>query len=360
MSESEGHLGTRDVFRWIPHGAERKAQLLAELYPYLIVKRQQALLAWNMLQFVSDGKRLGRGEHGPAVREKRDHLARLLGDANAGRAVDVPSWCAEPPSMFEPGWYLRSDIIWAKKNCMPESVTDRPTRSHEYIFLLSKSARYYYDAEAIKEAASESSGAQAWRRIFDPAKQAKKSETHGEGAHLGRGDNRHGDNRNKRSVWHIATQPYPEAHFATFPEALIEPCILAGTSEKGCCPRCYKPWVRVVEHVAGVSENAGRPKQTAGMGRSKSTLSLSGNGSKEWAERGGKTITTGWEPSCACAAGDPIPCTVLDPFNGSGTTGAVAIRHQRNYVGIELNQAYIELARKRIGAVAPLFSSEVA
>ena len=90
------------------------------------------------------------------------------------------------------GWYLRCDIIWSKPNPMPESVTDRPTKAHEYIFLLTKSARYYYDAEAIRE-----------------------------------------PQRNKRSVWEIPTQPYSEAHFATFPEALVRPCILAGTSEAG-------------------------------------------------------------------------------------------------------------------------------
>jgi len=116
------------------------------------------------------------------------------------------------------GWWLRQDIIWSKKNCMPESVTDRCTKSHEYLFLLSKRERYYYDAAAIAEPA-----ALGARRL--------------NGGHSGNGDLQ--DNgrqntselveRNKRSVWTVATQPYSEAHFATFPPALIEPCILAGS-----------------------------------------------------------------------------------------------------------------------------------
>jgi len=178
------------------------------------------------------------------------------------------------------GWYLRSDIIWSKPNPMPESVTDRPTKAHEYIFLLSKSAKYYYDAEAIKEAsvypddnrkARASANDYRDRAVNDriSAINPMNAQAYAE--------------RNKRSVWHVATQPYEGAHFATYPEKLIEPCILAGSR---------------------------------------------------------------------------IGDTVLDPFCGSGTTGAVAIRHQRNFIGIELNASYVQLARKRIGGVAPLFADE--
>jgi DNA modification methylase len=224
MSESAGHLGKRDVFRWISHGAERKANLLAELYPYLIAKRRQALIAWNLLQFVQDGKRLGRGIHWPAVRDKRDHLVRLLADANAGRSFDVPMWCEEPESMHEPGWYLRSDIIWHKPNPMPESVTDRPTKAHEYVFLLSKAERYVYDADAIAEEA-----------VTDPERESVPR-----GGFAGKTEAMPGRNafravtptRNARSVWTIATQPYSGAHFATMPPVLAERCVVAG-SQKG-------------------------------------------------------------------------------------------------------------------------------
>src|SRR5690606_34643417 len=142
------------------------------------------------------------------------------------------------------GWYLRSDIIWHKPNPMPESVTDRPTRAHEYIFLLTKSPRYYYDAEAIKEP------------LAKPEELLRKTPTvfGGRNKHEGYGTRRHSGNeyvgtytgRNKRSVWTIAPQPFPEGHFAVFPEKLVEPCILAGTSPKAC-PKCRAPWKRVVE-----------------------------------------------------------------------------------------------------------------
>lgn len=129
------------------------------------------------------------------------------------------------------GWWLRSDIIWHKPNPMPESVTDRPTKAHEYIFLLSKSQQYYYDHEAIKEPAvgSTTGPAASFRRHNSQRNHAlcpNNTPTH----RTDREDVRYdGPLRNKRSVWKVATKPFPEAHFATFPEQLIEPCILAGS-----------------------------------------------------------------------------------------------------------------------------------
>lgn len=185
------------------------------------------------------------------------------------------------------GWYLRSDIIWSKPNPMPESVTDRPTKAHEYIFLLSKSARYYYNAAAIREPYSASTLTQFQQPYTGEGTKDYAAAGVQNPSDIKRRitDKQQQTGANKRSVWHVATQPFPEAHFATYPEKLIEPCILAGS----------------------------RP-------------------------------------------GD----TVLDPFTGSGTTGAVAIRHQRNFIGCELNPEYVKLAEKRIGGVAPLFSEQTA
>jgi DNA modification methylase len=125
------------------------------------------------------------------------------------------------------GWWLRQDIIWAKPNPMPESVTDRCTKAHEYLFLLSKAARYYYDAEAIKEP---DSGQQHARTVYAGAGSLEPSgglrSAHG---NLWGDESKNGQGRNKRSVWTVATAPYAEAHFATFPPKLIEPCILAGS-----------------------------------------------------------------------------------------------------------------------------------
>lgn len=129
------------------------------------------------------------------------------------------------------GWFLRQDIIWAKPNPMPESVTDRCTKAHEYLFLLSKRERYYFDAAAIAEESAESSIARA--RYNGEASKPNPKNVEAAATGVVRGEKstarNYGQGRNKRSVWTIATQPYAEAHFATFPPALIEPCILAGS-----------------------------------------------------------------------------------------------------------------------------------
>jgi DNA modification methylase len=129
------------------------------------------------------------------------------------------------------GWYLRSDIIWAKPNPMPESVTDRPTKSHEYLFLLSKSERYYYDAAAIAEPCDtplDSTARQSFGSINGKLNNGIKAHSNNHGAFQEKRET-----RNKRTVWTVATQPYSEAHFSTFPPKLIEPCILAGCPSGG-------------------------------------------------------------------------------------------------------------------------------
>lgn len=224
------------------------------------------------------------------------------------------------------GWYLRQDIIWAKPNPMPESVTDRCTKSHEYIFLLTKNRHYYYNFEAILETANydgrkatKMQGSKKYQNGFAPtdeppntlhvkgherwSRKIGRTERKMESTNYG-GDGKglHGHSgyydkngnprfnqledgtpaRNKRSVWYIPTKPYKEAHFATFPPDLIEPCILAGSRE-----------------------------------------------------------------------GD----TVLDPFNGSGTTCEVSIKNNRHYIGCEINPDYIRLTERRIAKVQPLLKN---
>ena len=179
-------------------------------------------------------------------------------------------------ALQEKGWYLRSDIIWRKTNPLPESVKDRPTSSHEHIFLLTKSPKYYYDYKAIKEPVKESS--------LKRAKRGRSANHKWSGSPSGQTEHTLNqpseetattspEGRNKRDVWDVATKPFPEAHFAVYPPDLIEPCILAGSAE-----------------------------------------------------------------------GD----TVLDPFAGAGTTGVVALQHSRDFVGVELNPEYIDIATTRI------------
>lgn len=259
------------------------------------------------------------------------------------------------------GWYLRSDIIWSKPNPMPESVTDRPTKSHEYLFLLTKSQKYFYDAEAIKEpvtgnahvrgngvnpkAAGENSRMYVDR---DPqhssARKSKQNESFS-AAVTGLVSE-----RNKRTVWTIATQPYPEAHFATFPEALIVDPIKAGTSERGACPKCKAPWSRVVERSSSSPQRIGEWKATGQMHRN--DIDRKGG----FYDAASKTI--GWKPTCKCLSDDadqfgkrlpfdPVPCIVFDPFGGSGTVKNVAERLGRKAIVQDLSFEYCGMAKKR-------------
>ena len=199
-----------------------------------------------------------------------------------GSGMHVPPGCKQKDLIGIPwmlafalradGWYLRQDIIWHKPNAMPSSVKDRPSTDYEHVFLLTKSPKYYYDHLATQQPS-----ANAGKVV----KLGKKSFSKGQANGAGIAPSGNGladtytvpEKRNLRSVWSINTQPYAGAHFAVFPEKLVEPCILAGSK-----------------------------------------------------------------------VGD----TVLDPFSGSGTTGAMAIRLERDFMGIELNPEYIDLAVKRI------------
>jgi len=245
------------------------------------------------------------------------------------------------------GWWLRRDIIWHKLNPMPESCQDRPTSAHEYVFLLTKSERYFYDNEAIKESAVTND----IRRPYGSEGMWEMDGRPPEKRHGGepRKQDMVGQNtykRNKRDVWTIPTQPFWGAHFAVFPEALVEPCILAGTSEKGCCPKCGAPWMRVIERGGEVKCGHGasrKAQETIKKYRGESSSRTSVFATSVTKER----ITAGWYPTCSCGL-DPTPCTVLDPFGGSGTVSVVARRLERNSIYIDLNPDYRDMAIARL------------
>ena len=333
----------------------------------------------------------------------------------------------------EDGWWVRSVIIWSKPNPMPESVTDRPTNSHEYVLMLTRSGTtqywthrdsggartrpkpdyrwihqltqkevviepkdwkekitcpecegkgevevylgldvwqttkcptcngkkkiqlwrrrnlwkghdYYWDADAVREAYSETV-----RWGGDKYKGAIKKGEHGEDAGLDRERSCFPNTgRNLRNVWSFPTKPYPEAHFAVFPEKLPEICIKAATPEAGCCSKCGAPWVRITEK----SGLATRPDKTSKYGNPEEDI----RGRSETLRKRiiNEIKTLGWRPTCSCNA-DKVPSIVLDPFAGSGTTLAVAKRLGRHVIGYELSVEYCKLAQKRIGSVtAPL------
>lgn len=264
-------------------------------------------------------------------------------------------------------WSQDREQIWRKPNPMPESVQDRPTKSHEYIFMLTKSAKYFYDAEAIKEPmvrgdagstfnTGKTADHQLGRSSQKPRRVRKPSGWNtGEGAHGSFHPNGRAESveyvdevattRNRRSVWTMATQPNSEAHFATFPEELAEICIKAGTSERGCCKYCGAPWKRIVDKKftpqPDVSPQKALKASNKGLDQS--------NGWGETPRGTNQTSTIGWQPSCRCEVpSGPIDSIVLDPFAGTSTTGVVALRLGRRFIGIDLNPEYIAISDRRL------------
>ena len=236
-------------------------------------------------------------------------------------------------ALQDDGWYLRSDIVWSKPNPMPESVTDRPTRSHEFIFLLTKGLRYFYDAVAISEPVVRGYAGST----FTKGKTAAAGL--GRTSQLPRLER---ETRNARSVWTITPKPYIGAHFAVFPPELPSRCIKAGTSEHGRCSACGAPWLRQIAKT----RTPDRPGRV--QGREGDTITKAhGPDGRDGKRHRVVVQTTGWAPPCACGA--PVkPCVVLDPFAGSGTTCAVAKSLGRDFIGIELNEDYRSLSDKRI------------
>jgi DNA modification methylase len=243
------------------------------------------------------------------------------------------------------GWYVRQTIIWSKRAPMPESVTDRPTTAHEYVFLLSKRADYYYDAEAVKEqSVSDHPSGNGFKRA------PRLTYQNADGSARGN-DNQWtdvGGSRNMRSVWHLGPSAFPAAHFATFPPEIPRRAILAGTSAKGVCAECGTPWRRLVEKSTTFGSGSGRAGNVPNGKYAETAQAISGS----YDIRMGPQIdtrTVGWEPQCRCDA-PTVPATVLDPFVGSGTTCAVARLHGRNSIGIDLSETYLDMAiRERLG-----------
>jgi DNA modification methylase len=260
------------------------------------------------------------------------------------------------------GWYLRSALPWVKRSAMPESVTDRPTNAMEYVFLLTKSSRYFWDPEAIRQPGAIPAGTRA----------AKGSNVRSElkdvngrppeyweytGTRLFRNtdlfyeslDPSHGlilDGNGDPFALDVNTKGYPDAHFAVYPEKLVTPLIKSATSEYGCCPSCGAPWVRVMEKRRENRSNAARAgTQIVGKGHPSSQVRDTHD------VRNGPCVATktiGWKPSCACYLQTPVPCTILDPFGGAGTTGVVANRLGRDAILLELNDEYAALAQQRM------------
>lgn len=319
------------------------------------------------------------------------------------------------------GWYLRAAPPWIKANPMPESVTDRPGTAHEYIFLLTKSKEYFYDVDAVRMPGTpQSPAALSWNRsgkhseltlpgqskpqhrpdrkmvtemypadkITDPTKGRpsgvagipeagrnrrtndwwNESLDHAIAHHLNyvahlQHVKEHGgmllDEEGDPLGLMVNTKPFSEAHFAVWPEDLVEPMILAGTSPQAC-PHCSAPWERVTEKERTFESGSGRSGRDP-VG--KNGPSLQGGGETKDIRRGPTlhVTTTGWQPTCSCEGNDGSgKCRVLDIFHGSGTTGRVAMKLGRSYWGCELNPEYVALSiRARLTHAQPTLLGQI-
>lgn len=255
------------------------------------------------------------------------------------------------------GWYLRSIVPWLKRNAMPESVRDRPGTAVEYVFLLSKSQRYFYDAEAVKvtsvtrdphrpymsEGAKELGGRSEW-----------KSGQQRNGSDFTTRNRRNSDSffeswqglyseDDEPLAFIVNPYPFKKAHFATFPPKLIEPMVKAGTSEYGCCPICLEPWARIIERSPMEIRQSNRGEMVFGNVH---PTAPSGTMTKP-----SGVTTIGWRCNCEHKDETAIPCTVFDPFVGAGTTVLVAHQLGRSGIGLDLKEEYCQMAENRISEV---------
>ena len=320
---------------------------------YVCGMRQVASELWRVLRsdgvwFLNLGDSYSSGGRGTSVHHQ-EKMGRATAQAPAlGHKAPPPG--LKPKDLVgipwrvalalqADGWVLRSDIIWEKPNAMPESVTDRPTRSHEYVFLLAKQTRYFWDHEAVKESAVATSNRGGCHKT-----QALVAAPGALNDGFGERWEPSGI-RNVRTVWTIPTESYAGAHYATFPQALVERCLKAGTSAAGCCAACGSPWVREVERSGlqgeALIQTTYRPAAEIKSLSSSSLLRTNGRTYRT-------TQTLGFSPSCLCNA-TARPCIVLDPFAGSGTVGLLARALGRHAILCDLSYTYLhDQARPRL------------
>lgn len=244
------------------------------------------------------------------------------------------------------GWWVRCDGIWNPTNAMTESVTDRPSRAHEYIFMLTKSQSYFWDQEAVREPFSSETRMDVERSSYPPG---SSSHVGVDGERVKKSDGGLPLNlagRNCRSVWTMPTESYPGAHYAVMAKSVAEKCILAATSEKGACERCGAAVVRIVERES-IDRNE-LPPDHAEWRPGRYDSGKAGDPQSPGAgQRYVRTRTVGWRMPCECDSGT-TPCVVLDPFGGAMTTALVAKRLGRSSIAIELSDEAVALGNERL------------
>jgi DNA modification methylase len=310
--------------------------------------KDTATIWWNVGDSYSSGKRTSTTNQ--SLRGNKDYGVTRTPVQQGIKEKDllmIPNRVAI--ALQDAGWYIRSEIIWHKPNPMPESVRDRPTSCHEKIWLITKSKKYYYDADAIREPVAKGT----ITRLSEKNLKNQKGSNRGNGGMRSNGNMKPVGNmetKNKRNVWTVTTKPCKEAHFATFPKDLIEPCIKAGCPEK-VCVKCGTPYVRNLKIIFTPERKTRDNMVNVIPGRDKPTRM----NSKNMESLIKKDL--GFKKDCNCKTDEFKSGVVLDPFGGSGTTGIVASLNNRNAILIELNKEYISIANKRINKEFGFFNT---
>lgn len=258
------------------------------------------------------------------------------------------------------GWYLRSEVIWQKASPMPESCKDRPTRSHEHVFMLTKSPNYYFDHVGAQEECT--GGAHTRGKGTNPKAMVNKAD--GDRSMMPKQNDSFSKNmsglverRNARSVWKIASYSLKMKHFAAFPPELVRRCLAGTVGELGtCCGKCGKQPKRKTKAVRVPTRPGTNSKIQRGAARDGSPYDQhSGSiiGNRDRHRHVTHTETIGWTPSCKCDGVADVRCRVLDCFHGAGTTMKVCERFELEYTGIEINQEYVDSSMERPDVVFP-------
>lgn len=361
--EGDGHYDSRND-RW-RLGFTRNYGLEADIRT--LCARLDCSLTLNMNVSTCNGKEYPshRGEirFSRGVHHNQKERAEIVSIGNARAREFYDLGVEDEPHLFA----LSSGVLThnSKTNAMPESVPDRPSKAHEYIFMLSKSPRYFYDQDSCRTPQKSLGKKHEGKSGYKDGHPSKKN------GHANMTRQLHPGGAAVRTIWSMPVGRTKKKHFATFPKHLVRPCVRLGSSAKGCCPTCLEPWVRVVKKVRVATRPGTKSKVKVPSGwdtgkGSHGTIRKDGRrlasevtGNRDPERHCTERIPIGWKQNCKCDEAEPVSCLVFDPFLGSGTTIQVAVEEGRRGFGVELNPEYCTYIDHRMATVQPCLFGRV-